>query len=193
MGGKLTVAGQTPLDAKSNLAIKTTIDHLRPLRRQDVRVSLSGRIDVTGSAEAPVVAGTIVVDNGAIQLENIEAGPSGVTTLPIAGEKELALREEAKAEKAGGKERKKGVFVMSRGRVHCALRGFQRPRVLRGFARRALRTRWTLDAFGSPFIVKFASRFPRPRSQHSLSSDAKTADSQGRVSFESFPLPKLAR
>ena len=112
MGGKLTVAGETPLDA-SNLAIKTTIDHLRPLRRQDVRVSLSGGIDVTGSAEAPVVAGTIVVDNGAIQLENIEAGPSGVTTLPIAGEKELALREKAKAEKTGskktgtGKERKK--------------------------------------------------------------------------------------
>ena len=86
MGGTLTVTGQTPLDA-SNLALTTKIDHLRPLRRQDVRISLSGNVDVQGSAQEPQVTGTIVVDNGAIQLENIEAGPASVTTLPIADTK----------------------------------------------------------------------------------------------------------
>ena len=48
-----------------------------------MRLSLSGDVKVTGSAKDPRVTGALTVDNGAIQLENIEGGTSSVTALPI--------------------------------------------------------------------------------------------------------------
>ncbi|MCR5563481.1 MAG: translocation/assembly module TamB [Desulfovibrio sp.] len=82
MGGSLRVTGGCPLDAAS-LDIRAALDHLRPLRRQDVRISLSGGAHVTGPATAPVVKGEIIVDRGAFSLDDLETGPSGVTVLPI--------------------------------------------------------------------------------------------------------------
>ncbi|MBQ7584669.1 MAG: translocation/assembly module TamB domain-containing protein, partial [Desulfovibrionaceae bacterium] len=96
MGGTFTLKGQTSLDA-SKIDIATKIDHLRPLRRNDVRISLSGDTKITGSAADPYISGTIVVDNGALQLENVEAGPSGVSTLPITTKEEIPkAKDEAK-------------------------------------------------------------------------------------------------
>lgn len=81
LGGKLRVAGFASLDG-SRLDIKTTIDHLRPLSRRDIRIELSGEAGVTGSAAAPQVAGKIIVNQGLIQLNKLAVGGS-VTTLPI--------------------------------------------------------------------------------------------------------------
>ena len=82
MGGSFTLTGMSKLDL-SRLNMQAKLNHLRPLRRQDVRISLSGQANVTGSAQSPDVTGKIIIDNGALQLENLETGPSGVTTLPI--------------------------------------------------------------------------------------------------------------
>ena len=81
LGGKLQVAGFASLDG-SKLDIKTTIDHLRPLSRRDIRIELSGEAGVTGSAAAPHVNGKIVVNQGLVQLNKLAVGGS-VTTLPI--------------------------------------------------------------------------------------------------------------
>ncbi len=81
LGGKLRVAGFANLDG-SKLDIKTTIDHLRPLSRRDIRIELSGEAGVTGSAAAPHVNGKIIVNQGLIQLNKLAVGGS-VTTLPI--------------------------------------------------------------------------------------------------------------
>lgn len=81
LGGKLRVAGFANLDG-SRLDIKTTIDHLRPLSRRDIRIELSGEAGVTGSAAAPQVTGKIVVNQGLILLNKLAVGGS-VTTLPI--------------------------------------------------------------------------------------------------------------
>ncbi|MFT4302259.1 MAG: translocation/assembly module TamB domain-containing protein, partial [Desulfovibrio sp.] len=81
LGGKLRVAGFANLDG-SKLDIKTTIDHLRPLSRRDIRIELSGEAGVTGSAAAPHVDGKIIVNQGLVQLNKLAVGGS-VTTLPI--------------------------------------------------------------------------------------------------------------
>lgn len=81
LGGKLRVAGYSSLDG-SKLDIKTTIDHLRPLSRRDIRIELSGDVGVTGSAAAPRVDGLITVNQGLVQLNKLAVGGS-VTTLPI--------------------------------------------------------------------------------------------------------------
>ena len=81
LGGKLRVAGYGSLDG-SRLDIKTTIDHLRPLSRRDIRIELSGDVGVTGSATAPKVDGLITVNQGLVQLNKLAVGGS-VTTLPI--------------------------------------------------------------------------------------------------------------
>ncbi|MBQ9536660.1 MAG: translocation/assembly module TamB domain-containing protein [Desulfovibrionaceae bacterium] len=101
MGGKVSIDGKAALDA-SSLDVTTKIERLRPLRRQDVRIQLSGETRVTGSATDPRVAGTIIVDNGAVQLENIATGPSGVTTLPIQKPRDAHAELEKTATKPAG-------------------------------------------------------------------------------------------
>ena len=41
---------------------KAMVDHLRPLRRRDVRVELSAQAAVAGSAKAPEVRGALTVN-----------------------------------------------------------------------------------------------------------------------------------
>lgn len=80
-GGKATVSGSGALNG-DHLDIKAAIDRLRPLRRRDVHIALSGKADVTGSVAAPDVNGEIIVNQGEFLLNNISLGGS-VTTLPI--------------------------------------------------------------------------------------------------------------
>ncbi|MBD5647385.1 MAG: translocation/assembly module TamB [Desulfovibrio sp.] len=80
-GGKATIAGSGALNG-DDLNIKASIERLRPLRRRDVHIMLSGKATVTGSATAPDVAGEIIVNQGEVLLNNIEVGGS-ITTLPI--------------------------------------------------------------------------------------------------------------
>lgn len=80
-GGELVANGEGSLDGK-RLDIKTRLKDLRPLRRRDIHIELSGHADVSGSAFAPVIAGEIIVDKGEVLLNNLEMTGS-VTTLPI--------------------------------------------------------------------------------------------------------------
>ena len=80
-GGKATIAGSGALNG-DDLNIRASIERLRPLRRRDVHIMLSGKATVTGSATAPDVAGEIIVNQGEVLLNNIEMGGS-ITTLPI--------------------------------------------------------------------------------------------------------------
>ncbi|MDE6733945.1 MAG: translocation/assembly module TamB, partial [Desulfovibrio sp.] len=80
-GGKASITGSGALNG-TGLDIKASIDRLRPLRRRDVHIMLSGNATVRGSATAPDVAGEIIVNQGEVLLNNIEMGGS-ITTLPI--------------------------------------------------------------------------------------------------------------
>ncbi|MBD5538565.1 MAG: translocation/assembly module TamB, partial [Desulfovibrio sp.] len=80
-GGKASITGSGALNGH-DLDIKASIERLRPLRRRDVHIMLSGKATVTGSATAPDVAGEIIVNQGEVLLNNIEMGGS-ITTLPI--------------------------------------------------------------------------------------------------------------
>lgn len=80
-GGKAAISGSGALNGE-NLDIRASIDHLRPLRRRDLHIALSGNATVTGSAAAPDVNGEIIINQGEFLLNNISLGGS-VTTLPI--------------------------------------------------------------------------------------------------------------
>ena len=80
-GGTARITGQSRLDG-SQLDFKANLDHLRPLRRRDVRVELTAQATVGGSATAPEVRGTLTVNQGLVLLNNLEVGGS-ITTLPL--------------------------------------------------------------------------------------------------------------
>ncbi|WP_297671839.1 translocation/assembly module TamB domain-containing protein [uncultured Desulfovibrio sp.] len=80
-GGTVRVSGRAGLDGKG-LDITTVIDRLRPLRRRDARVDLSGRVTVRGEAAAPEVRGQLTVNQGVVLLNRLDVGGS-VTTLPV--------------------------------------------------------------------------------------------------------------
>lgn len=81
LGGSLRLTGGGGLDGH-DLNLRATLDHLRPLRRRDMRVSLSGQAQVTGSATAPDVSGEIIINQGELLLNKLDVG-GGITTLPI--------------------------------------------------------------------------------------------------------------
>lgn len=80
-GGTARITGQARLDG-SMLDFKAVVDHLRPLRRRDIRVEFSAQTSVAGSAAAPQVRGTVTVNQGLVLLNNLDVGGS-ITTLPI--------------------------------------------------------------------------------------------------------------
>ncbi len=80
-GGTARITGQGRLDG-SMLDFNVVVDHLRPLRRRDIRVELSAQASVAGSAAAPQVRGTVTVNQGLVLLNNLDVGGS-ITTLPI--------------------------------------------------------------------------------------------------------------
>ena len=80
-GGTARITGQARLDG-SMLDFKAVVDHLRPLRRRDIRVELSAQTSVAGSGAAPEVRGTVTVNQGLVLLNNLDVGGS-ITTLPI--------------------------------------------------------------------------------------------------------------
>ncbi|MBO4300888.1 MAG: translocation/assembly module TamB [Desulfovibrio sp.] len=81
-GGTVRVTGTAGMDGKM-LDITTVIGHLRPLRRRDVRVDLSGNIAVRGEALAPIIHGKIVVNQGVVLLNRLNMGGGSVTTVPV--------------------------------------------------------------------------------------------------------------
>lgn len=80
-GGTVKVGGGGRLSGEG-LDIAAKIDRLRPLRRRDVHIELSGDAKVAGAATAPVVTGSILVNQGEVLLNNLSFGGS-VTTLDI--------------------------------------------------------------------------------------------------------------
>ena len=72
------------------LSADGTLNHLSPLRRQDINIMLSGSLGVTGTVTDPSVRGDITVERGQVQLVNLPGGD--IVTLPIEdpGQKEEA-------------------------------------------------------------------------------------------------------
>lgn len=85
--GSISVNGTGALTGQ-DLDIRAKIDHLKPLRRRDIHIELSGDARVTGTAFAPDVTGEIVVNQGEVLLNNIDFAGS-VTTLNITTPEEL--------------------------------------------------------------------------------------------------------
>lgn len=81
LGGSMRIAGKGNLDGKK-LDILASLNHLKPLRRRDVQISLSGDAKVAGAVSAPDISGKILINQGEILLDNIAMG-SSVATLPI--------------------------------------------------------------------------------------------------------------
>ena len=123
-GGTVTVNGGGALTG-DNLNIRAKINRLRPLRRRDVRMQLSGGASVTGSATQPVIDGEIIVDKGEVLLDNIAMGGGSVTTLPIS----TPATEKAAAEKAAAKRR----ILKDRAKLNVRIN--MPPRFRRGRAR----------------------------------------------------------
>ena len=94
-GGTVKVNGKSALNG-DNLDIKARIDRLKPLRRRDIHVELSGEAAVKGSAGAPNVSGELVVNRGEVLLDNLDIASTSVTTLTITDPAE----EKKKKEKA---------------------------------------------------------------------------------------------
>lgn len=107
-GGAITVKGGAAIDG-TNLDIKANINKLRPLRRRDVFIELSGDAAVSGSALAPIITGGLLVNQGEILLNNLEI-MSSVTTLPISSgkPKKASPSQEPPREKGGQKEERRG-------------------------------------------------------------------------------------
>lgn len=100
-GGTVTVTGTGALDG-SALDIRAAIDHLRPLRRRDLHIALSGQATVRGSATAPDVAGEIVINQGEFLLNNLSLTGS-VTTLPISEAEAVPVAAKSPDGRNGGR------------------------------------------------------------------------------------------
>ena len=85
MGGTLTLNGT--LDPVT-LAVEARggMDNLKPLRRQDLRINLSGDATVTGTVAAPDVKASITVNQGELALKELPGG--SIAVLPISDAKE---------------------------------------------------------------------------------------------------------
>lgn len=80
LGGTLALNGTlNPV----TLAVDATgsVNNLKPLRRQDLRMSLSGDASVTGSVTDPAIRAAITVNQGELQLTDLPGG--SIPTLPI--------------------------------------------------------------------------------------------------------------
>ncbi|WP_374289675.1 translocation/assembly module TamB domain-containing protein [Desulfovibrio desulfuricans] len=115
-GGTARITGQARIDG-SHLDFVADVNHLRPLRRRDVRVELSAHAAVGGSAAAPQVRGTLTVNQGLVLLNNLDVA-SSITTLPIseappAWARGAAAAPPATASTAPGGTKKTAAAVMA--------------------------------------------------------------------------------
>ncbi len=81
-GGSLALEGDLNPGAAEALNLRGQIRHLRPLRRDDLSVMLSGLFSARGSLASPHVAANILVERGELTLLS-SMGGGGVTTLDI--------------------------------------------------------------------------------------------------------------
>lgn len=103
--GSLKIDGEVALAAE-RLRVAAILDRLRPLRRPDLFISLSGRAGVEGTFAAPAVSADITIDEGVLTLNRLSV-PGGVTTLPVeekgAAKKPAKTPAGASAKAAGGR------------------------------------------------------------------------------------------
>lgn len=85
-GGTLALDGSLSAAVSSltgrQLALHGIINKLRPLRRDDIAVQLSGTLAVNGPVLAPFISGNICIDQGLVQLLN-GFGGKNFKTLPV--------------------------------------------------------------------------------------------------------------
>ena len=103
--GRVAFKGSSDLQGKS-LDVKGSIREFAPLRRQDLKAVLSGDLAVAGPAASPRVTGTVRVDKGQLDLEQLSAVGS-VEELPLEeGPKDRLVASLGK-QKASDQEAKK--------------------------------------------------------------------------------------
>lgn len=85
LGGTLKLDGSVDL-ASRTMQATLNLDKLKPLRRQDLRISLSGDGGVMGTLEAPFVNANITVNEGEFSLAHLPSG--GIRELPISSGEE---------------------------------------------------------------------------------------------------------
>lgn len=140
-GGSLNLDGSLSAHGtmdSATLALHGIINKLRPLRRDDVAVQLSGTVDITGPLTAPLVAAKLCVDQGLLQLLDGFGGAS-IKSLPIEERKAIAgLSKKAQdsaqqtatapsKEKSPKRETKKGKTTSSAQSAQAALSGPSGP------------------------------------------------------------------
>lgn len=84
MGGTLALDG-TLAPATMTVDAKGGLNDLKPLRRQDMRISLSGDASVTGTVTAPAVKAAITVNQGELLLTDLPGGSIAVLPISDAG------------------------------------------------------------------------------------------------------------
>lgn len=92
--GELAPAGRA-------LNLSGRLENLRPLRRRDVLIALSGTASVRGPLTAPQVQADISVDSGEVRIDRITT-TSSITTLPIS-ETDAAAKPAPRARPAVGR------------------------------------------------------------------------------------------
>lgn len=90
LDGSLSAAASSPKGARQDaqLALHGIINKLRPLRRDDVAIQLSGTLAVNGPVQAPFISGNICIDQGLVQLLD-GFGGKNFKTLPVKDISEL--------------------------------------------------------------------------------------------------------
>lgn len=86
LGGTFRLDGNLDLTARTMQA-SLNLDKLKPLRRQDLRISLSGSGGVIGTLEAPFINANITVNEGELSLAHLPSGGS-IKELPISSGEE---------------------------------------------------------------------------------------------------------
>lgn len=104
--GLITVKGTLSPYTMTIPGITANVRDFSPLRRRDIKATLSGNISVSGKMASPSVTGHIAVSKGSILIEELTLPASSVTTLDLVeGPKEnvLKLRADKNRQAAGRK------------------------------------------------------------------------------------------
>ena len=112
--GRANLEGE--LSPGGNLRLAGRLDKLRPLRRRDVSIQLSGTASASGPLTAPAVRAAIDIDAGEVRIDRL-SGTSSITTLPITADDapQAAPRQRPAVGSLDARVRTTGRFVV-RGR-----------------------------------------------------------------------------
>ncbi len=181
--GLVTVQGTLSPYTMTIPGITAAVRDFSPLRRRDIKATLSGNINVSGKMASPSVSGHIAVSKGSILIEELTLPASSFTTLDLVeGPKENVLRLRANKNKqaASRKASLPGSLSLNIDVSRLFVEGY------------GLDTEWkaNLKASGPLDAVGLSGDVEAVRGKLSLLSRTFTMD-EGRVSFAGGTEPFL--